>query len=76
MIAIGSGTRDIAVSRVVPSETTAGDVTMPVVGATVSANPAHNLKVFDLGSPCSRISVVCAAATSPETATHYRIFVD
>lgn len=75
-VAIGSGTRDIAVSKPVPTESDAGVVTMPIVGASVSANPAWNLKPLDLGTETMRISVACAAATTPGTATHYRIFVD
>jgi hypothetical protein len=75
-VAIGSGTRDIAVSRVVPNETVAGTVIMPIVGASVSANPAHNMKVLDLGTETARISIACAVATDPGTPTHYRIFVD
>lgn len=75
-VAAGSGTRDITVSKVVPNDTTAGVLTMPVVGATVSANPAWSLKTLDLGTPASRIVVACAAASNPEGATHYRIIVD
>lgn len=75
-VASGSGTRDIAVSVVVPNDDTAGVLTMPVVGASVSANPAWSLKTLDLGAPASRIVVACAVATTPEGATHYRIVVD
>jgi hypothetical protein len=77
VVAAGSGTRDIAVSKAVPNDTTAGTVNMSVVGAaSVSANPAWSLKTFDLGVPTHRIVVACAAASNPNGATHYRIFVD
>jgi hypothetical protein len=74
-VAIGSGTRDIAVSKWVSTED-AGAVLMPIVGASALAVPAWNLKPLELGTPTGRISVACAEATTPGTATHYRIFVD
>jgi hypothetical protein len=76
-VAAGSGTRDIVVSKVINVEGDAGpSITSPVVGASVSANPAWSSKVFDLGSETARVSIACAAAADPNGATHYRIFVD
>ena len=74
-VAIGSGTRDIAVSRPVPTETDAGAPVMPIAGASASGVAAWNLKPLDIGSPTARIVVECPVNTTPGTATHYRIFV-
>lgn len=71
----GSGLRDIAVSAVVPVEGY-GVLTLPIAGASAEDVPEGTLKAFELGGPTSRISIACAQATDPETATHYRIFVD
>lgn len=74
-VVTGSGLRDIAVSAVVPLEGH-GVLTMPIVGASAEDVPEGTFKAFDLGGPTSRISVACAQATDPNTATHYRIIVD
>lgn len=73
-VAIGTGTRDIAVSRIEYGGADAGTLTMPITGASVSAQPARTFKTLDLGAPTAMISVACPVATDP-TCTHYRIWV-
>lgn len=71
---VSGGTRDIAVSAV-EHVNDYGQVVAPIADAAVTANPGGTLKVLDLGVPRGRISVACAAASTPGGATHYRIFV-
>lgn len=74
ILAASTGTRDIAVSAVSTSGTTA--LTMAVDGASVSAQPERAYQPLDLGAELHAISIACAAATSPASATHYRIWVE
>lgn len=72
---VASGTRDIDVSRVEFAEGGVGALTLPIVGATVNAHPGSSWLAFALGTPTGRVSIACPAATTPGSATHYRIWV-
>lgn len=76
MLAPGTGTRDIAVSRVDRPESVAVTAakTMAITGATQSAQPQSVWKTVALGTKTAMISVACAAADNA-TGTHYRIWV-
>lgn len=75
-VAIGSGTRDIAVSRVSHADGDAGTLTMPISGATASTLAARTFKAFDLGTKTGEISVVASGGADPGGATHYRIWAE
>lgn len=72
----GSGTRDIAISHVAAASGSDINLTGAITGATQSAQPERAWKAFNLGFPTSMISIACAAATTPGSATHYRIWVE
>ena len=72
---VAGGTRDIDISRLDGVEGVASKMTMPITGATVDAQPGSTWKNFDLVTPIENISIACPAASNPETATHYRIWL-
>jgi hypothetical protein len=74
ILAASTGTRDITISAVSTSGTTA--LVVPITGATVTAQPERAYKSIDLGASLHSISISCAAATDPVGATHYRIWVE
>lgn len=73
-VLVGSGTRDITVSANSAADT--AKLTMEIEGASASAQPERKYQPMDLGFECASISISCAAATTPGSATHYRIWVE
>jgi hypothetical protein len=76
MLAPGTGTRDIAVSRVDRPESAAVTAakTMAITGASQSGQPQSVWKTISLGTKTAMISIACAASDNA-TGTHYRIWV-
>jgi hypothetical protein len=73
-LAASTGTRDITVSA--NSAAGTDKLTMEIEGASASAQPERKYQPLDLGFECASISIACAAATNPGSATHYRIWVE
>ena len=74
ILAASTGTRDIAISAVSTSGTTA--LVMSIDGVSVSGQTERAYQPFDLGAELHSISIACAASVNPASATHYRIWVE
>ncbi len=74
ILAASTGTRDIAISAVSTSGTTA--LVFPIDGASVSGQAERAYQTFDLGAELHSVSIACAAGVDPASATHYRIWVE
>jgi hypothetical protein len=75
MIAAGTGTRTLTVSRVDHVNSTIGTLTMAVASASLTTQAARTWGFIDLRTKTARISVAPSAGADATNATHFRILV-
>jgi hypothetical protein len=78
MVAAGTGTRTLTVSRVDPpdpTKETIGTLTMSVPSAALTTQAARAWGYIDLKIKASRLSIVPSAGVNADTSTHFRIII-